>query len=96
MQRYGDLPLSFSNREKSLVVLVSVPYDATSTWMKGSSKGPAAILDASRNMELYDTETGTEVYRRGIFTDDPLKVPASAEMMVNQVQKTVWEWLKKK
>ena len=63
--------------------------------MKGSSKGPAAILDASRNMELYDTETGTEVYRRGIFTDDPLKVPASAEMMVNQVQKTVWEWLKK-
>jgi agmatinase len=95
MQRYGDLPLSFSNKDKSLVVLVSVPYDATSTWMKGSSKGPGAILDASRNMELYDTETGTEVYRRGIYTDDPLKVPASAEMMVNQVQKTVGEWLKK-
>jgi agmatinase len=95
MLRYGDLPLSYANGEKSLVVLVSVPFDATSTWMKGSSRGPKAILEASRNMELYDTETGTEVYRRGIYTDDPLKVPASVEMMVNQVQKTVWEWLKR-
>jgi agmatinase len=95
MLRYGDLPLSYANGDKSLVVLVSVPFDATSTWMKGSSRGPKAILEASRNMELYDIETGTEVYRRGIYTDDPLKVPASVEMMVNQVQKTVWEWLKR-
>ncbi len=95
MLRYGDLPLSFANGDKSMIVLVSVPYDATSTWMKGSARGPKAILEASRNMELYDIETGTEVYRRGIHTDDPLKVPASAEMMVNQVQKTVGEWLKR-
>jgi agmatinase len=96
MLRYGDLPLSYANGDKSTIVLVSVPYDATSTWMKGSARGPKAIVEASRNMELYDIETGTEVYRRGIYTDDPLKVPASAEMMVNQVQKTVGEWLKRK
>lgn len=86
--------MSYSNREKSRIVLVSVPYDATSTWLKGSAKGPAAIIEASRNMELYDTETGGEVYRRGIFTDEPLKIPDSADMMVNHVQHAVGDWLK--
>ncbi len=95
MLRFGDLPVAFSNKDKSRIVLVSVPYDATSTWIKGSAKGPSAIMEASRNMELYDTETGGEVYRRGIFTDDPLKVPDSADLMVNQVQHAVGEWLKK-
>lgn len=95
MIRFGDLPVSFSNREKSRIVLVPVPYDATSTWMKGSSKGPDAIMSASRNMELYDTETDSEVYRRGIFTDDAVQTPDSAELMVHQVQKVVKEWLNK-
>ncbi len=93
MVGYGDLPASFANRKHSRIVLLPVPYDATSTWLRGSAKGPAAIFDASRNMELYDTETGGEVYRRGIFTDDHLVVPSSAEMMVNLVNKRVGEWL---
>ncbi len=93
MARYADLPGSYSNREKSRIVLVQAPYDETSTWMKGADRGPAAILDASRNMELYDIETDGEVYRRGIFTDEPLKLPSSAEGMVNQVYQSVLEWL---
>ncbi|MFC2112133.1 agmatinase [Bacteroidota bacterium] len=93
MIRYGDLPISYSNSKKSRIVLVPVPYDATSTWMKGSAKGPAAIMDASRNMELYDTETGSEVFRRGIFTDEPPKIQNSAELMIHHVQKVVGAWL---
>jgi agmatinase len=93
MYRFGDLQIAFANKERSRIVLVPVPYDATSTWMRGSARGPEAILSASRHLELYDTETGGEVYRRGIFTDEPLKVPDSAEVMVRRVEKTVYEWI---
>jgi agmatinase len=93
MIRFGDLAISYSNREKSRIVLVPVPYDATSTWIKGSARGPAAIMEASRNMELYDTETDSEVYRRGILTDDPVRPHDSAELMVHRIQKVIADWL---
>lgn len=35
-------------------------------------KGPAALIDASCNMELYDIETHSEVYKKGIFTEKPV------------------------
>ncbi len=55
------------------IIIVPVPYDATSTWLRGSWKGPAAIIDASSALEFYDVETGTEVYRHGIHTIAPLE-----------------------
>lgn len=45
-----------------------VPFDKTSTWIRGAERGPEAIISASENMELYDIETDTEVYRKGIHT----------------------------
>jgi len=96
MLRYGDLPDSFAGLDNSKIVIVSVPYDATSTWMKGAVAGPAAIIEASCNMELYDTETETEVYRHGIYTDHPLSVPDQPDKMVNQVKKSIEEYLDRK
>lgn len=94
MHNFGDLPVAYSNKEKSGIVILPVPYDETSTWMKGADSGPRALIEASRNMELYDTETGGEVYHRGIFTDIPLEVPSQAELMVNHVYQAVSEWMK--
>jgi len=34
----------------------------------GTGRGAEAIIDASRNMELYDDETDAEVYKLGIHT----------------------------
>jgi len=39
-----------SDYKSSGIVIVPVPYDETSTWMKGADKGPDAILDASPNL----------------------------------------------
>lgn len=82
---FGDLPEEYSNLDNAAVVIVPVPYDETSTWGKGADRGPAAMLDASANMELYDIETDTEVYRHGIFTDVPVEEKSSPEKMVNAV-----------
>lgn len=58
----------FSKYSESEIVILSVPYDGTSSWVKGSSKGPAAIIEASKYLELYDIETNTCVYKKGIHT----------------------------
>ncbi len=64
---FAKIPLKYATLEKSQIVLITVPYDYTGTWKKGSKKGPKAFLAASEHMELYDIETNSEVYKRGIF-----------------------------
>ncbi|MDD5634592.1 MAG: hypothetical protein PHW46_04870, partial [Candidatus Omnitrophica bacterium] len=73
-RRFGDFPDLFSNWEKSKIVVLPVPYDKTSTWIKGADKGPLAVLDASPALEFYDIETDSEVYKKkGIYTAPSLK-----------------------
>jgi len=86
---FGDLPDEFSSYKNASIVIVPVPYDGTSTWIKGADRGPEAILEASANMELYDIETDCEVYRRGIFTGPPIEQSSSPEQMVAAVKEEV-------
>jgi agmatinase len=67
---YAGIPVEFAKEENSETVLIPVAYDGTSTWNKGADKGPEAFLIASENMELYDIETDSEVYKNGIFLTD--------------------------
>jgi agmatinase len=71
--QFGDFPPQFYNPDTAAVALLPVPYDATSTWIKGADKGPQAILDASYNLEFYDIETDSEVFHSGIFTEPPVE-----------------------
>lgn len=50
------------------VVILPVPYESTTSWGGGTSGGPAAILEASRYIELYDHELDVEPYEVGIAT----------------------------
>ncbi len=93
---FGDIPEKYAKYEKAKFVVVGVPYDGTSTWGKGADKGPAAIIDASCNMELYDIETDTEPYTKGIFTDTPVTEKSSPEKMVSAVQKKIADHIKNK
>ncbi len=61
--------------------------------MKGSDKGPDAIINASRNMELYDIETNAEVFRKGIHTAKAVTA-GNARTMTVKVQKKVEALLK--
>lgn len=51
--------------ESARVVLVPVPFEATVSYRAGTAGGPAAILEASRQVDLYDLETGRP-YAAGI------------------------------
>lgn len=58
---YG-LPFSV---EDSRVIVVPVPFEATTSYGGGTSKGPAAVLEASKQVDLFDQETGRP-YESGI------------------------------
>ncbi len=92
-KNFGDLPKKYSTLETAKIVILPVPYDGTSTWGKGADKGPAAILEASANMELYDIETDSEVYKQNIFTAKPVMEKSSPEKMVKKVKQTISELL---
>ena len=45
--------------DEAEVVLLPVPFDATVSYGSGASTGPKAILAASKQVELFDPDTGT-------------------------------------
>ncbi len=95
MKTYAGIPQEYASPEKAKIVLLPVPYDGTSTWGKGADKGPEAFLNASENMELYDIETESEVYKQGIYLSDPITENATPEAMVDAVHKQVKEHIKR-
>jgi agmatinase len=92
---FGYLPEEHSNPENAGIVIIPVAYDGTSTWLKGADKGPAAILEASANMELYDIETDSEVYRKGIFTEETIGGEISTAEMIKAVAGVVEYYLER-
>ena len=85
-----DMGGRFSARESSEIAILPVPYDETSTWIKGADKGPLAVLEASSELELYDMETCAEPYRHGIFTAPSVEAGGLApEVMVGKVKDAV-------
>ena len=58
----------FSSFDQSRILIWPVSYEGTVSYGAGTGQGTEAIIDASRNMELYDEETDAEVYKLGIHT----------------------------
>lgn len=86
--RYAGLPDPYGSEDFAKIVILPVPFDLTSTYKTGSKKGPEALIEASRNMELYDIETKFEVYKNGIYTSPPIGATTSEEMLEQTYKKT--------
>lgn len=93
-KNYAGIPDKYARIDEAKVVLIPVPYDGTSTWQKGADKGPDAFLNASENMELFDIETRSEVYKKGIYLAPPVTEDSSPEKMVEAVYKTTKNYIK--
>ncbi|RKY07968.1 MAG: agmatinase [Planctomycetota bacterium] len=84
---FGDFESEFYNPDTAAISILPVPYDGSSTWIKGADKGPQAVLGASYNLEFYDIETDSEVFRNGIFTEpsvDGVDAPEEIAAVVRQ------------
>ncbi|MBD0371174.1 MAG: agmatinase [Pyrinomonadaceae bacterium] len=90
MSESASLPMNFggiaeeefSSFEGARILVWPVSYEGTVSYGTGTGRGAEAIIDASRNMELYDEETDAEVYKIGIHTvaETPSVEPPEAMM----------------
>ncbi len=75
--------------ERSRCVVLPVPYEETTSYRKGTRRGPEAIVRASGEMEDYDTELGYEPCRVGIHTAPALEPNEGPEAMAGRVREAV-------
>lgn len=74
------------------VLILPVPLEATVSWGGGTGAGPRAIIEASRQVELYDREHGCEcALRYGIHTLPALELDADPAAAVAQIAAAVSE-----
>jgi N1-aminopropylagmatine ureohydrolase len=94
---FFDPPAAFTRRETARTAIVSIPYEKTVSYGEGAMHGPAAILEASRQVEYYDEVLRTEPYLAGIFSEplpDPAEVCAlSATAMIERFSAIVGKHL---
>ncbi|MGM9745717.1 MAG: agmatinase [Paludibacteraceae bacterium] len=89
MENFAGLTPPYSDYETAKIVVLPVPYDATSSWVHGAEHGPEKLLEASVQLEWYDTETRTEVYKHGIHTAQPVDEQRSPEHLCTAVEQRV-------
>lgn len=83
----------YADYDQAAAVILPIPFDKTSTWLKGADKGPAAIIEASRYLELYDIETDSEIFKKGISTARPINA-VSSPTLIKKTDAAVSRYLK--
>jgi agmatinase len=87
---FGGIEHPFNDPDNAKIIVIPVPYDLTTTYITGTRKGPQAILEASKYMELYDEELLKETYRVGIYTSQPIPVEEEQpEAMLQMVSESL-------
>lgn len=86
----------YSSYEKSKIVIIPVPFEATTSYGKGTALGPGAILDASHYVEFFDEEVNRELcFEKGICTLRELQFRnLNIEKALQKIYKTVLREIK--
>src|SRR5271165_2529792 len=69
---FADVGAQYGRLESARAVIIPAPLEYTTSYGKGTAQGPAAILAASQQVELYDEETASVPAHVGIATLAPL------------------------
>jgi agmatinase len=97
-----ELPFNFlglknQNFKKTKVWILPIPFEATVFNLGGTKGGPKAIIEASRNVELFDEDLKKDISKIGIFTLPPLSLTKnSPKEAVFQIQKAIEKILQNK
>ncbi len=85
----------YSNFSDSKIVIVSAPYEHTTSYGEGASLGASAIIEASAYVEFYDDEFDNELcFEKGIATLPPIDFQGKVdEEALNIIEQQVSELL---
>ncbi|MGH9558968.1 MAG: agmatinase [Bryobacteraceae bacterium] len=84
---YGGLEAELCTFEKSKALIWPVPFEKTVSYGRGAADGPAAIIGASRYMELYDEELGAETAQIGIHTLPAMDSDRDVDGMMVEIER---------
>lgn len=88
-------PEAYCSCDKASVIIMPAPFELSTSYIKGTAKGPDAILNASAYMELYDEELNIETYKLGIHTAGSISAAKNAEAWLKSIASGTIEILKK-
>ena len=91
---FGGLPPHLCDFKRSKILIWPVPFEKTVSYGRGTAEGPAAILDASRYVELYDEEIDREPAAVGIHTLPPVNTDLDPDQMMEVLYQQSREHLK--
>jgi agmatinase len=91
---FGGLEPPLSTFENASALIWPVPFEKTVSYGAGTREGPAAIIDASRYMELYDEEIGGETATIGIHTLPAIDADREPDEMMRALQREAQNLLK--
>jgi agmatinase len=87
-RNFLGLPPEHSDPKRARVHILPVPYESTTSYGGGTRNGPAAILEASRAVELYDHALDDEPYTVGVATHPALALTgAGPEAAMRELRK---------
>jgi len=87
MDTFTELPQDYCPYEHSKAVILPVPFEQTTSYLQGTKDGPAAILHASQEIELFDEKLGCEVGNEiGIHTLPPIEPAQDIESFLNHLE----------
>lgn len=95
MHSFLDIPENLRDPKTSRIVILPIPYDETSTWVKGADLGPMALIEASKKLELFDLDTHGQVHNLGIYTDEPVSEKRTPDLMVEASRERTLQWIDK-
>ncbi|MFQ6036248.1 MAG: agmatinase [Sedimentisphaerales bacterium] len=85
---FGAIAKAYSGPDAA-VCLIPFGYDSTSNPTAATRRGPEAILRASRNLELFDSEVGVETYKVGLATLDEVEPNVNSPLENSKVVEVV-------
>jgi agmatinase len=91
---FGGLDTAMADFDAAKVLIWPVPFEKTVSYGVGTKDGPQAIIDASRNMELFDEEVGGETARIGIHTLPAIYAERESEEMMRVLREEAERLLK--
>jgi agmatinase len=92
-QPFLDPDPEWTTLETAAAVILPVPYEGGVSYGTGAAGGPAAIIAASHQLELYDEELRAEPIKMGIATAPAPRLPSEPAAVLAAVHRSVRDLL---
>lgn len=83
----------YDDLENYFGVILPIPIEFSTSYGKGSSQGPEAIISASEYVELYDEVLDCETFKSGILTAEYREYKNNPSGAIGQIQKDVENYI---